>query len=108
MKCSGTNNKLKLKLKKNGFFEDSEPLNSHRAGDGASDNMLNDMNSVEQCINSNANTDRGHHHGMLINNGQDKPPVLNEARVIKNDIKVQQNSHEDKSIGKYYTIIAIL
>jgi hypothetical protein len=88
-------------LKKNGFFDDNEPLNSHRANEAAKDNMLNDMTKVEQLINSsNANTDRGHHHGMLINPEMDQQMThFNDALIIKNNMKYQKHSLEDKSQG---------
>jgi hypothetical protein len=62
--CTGNINKVKPK--KNGFFDESDTLNSQRANAINSDKMIEDFNMLEQCINSNANTDRGHYHNLLI------------------------------------------
>ena len=80
IKCSGTNNKLKFKMKKNGFFDEGEPLNSHRANAADSENMADELNMYEKWINSNANTDRGHYH-----NFEEYSVKPKDALIIKSD-----------------------
>lgn len=48
IKCSCTSSKLKLKLKKNGFFEESEILNSQRADGRHTEKITGDLTMVEQ------------------------------------------------------------
>lgn len=85
IKWSGTSNKLKLKLKKNGFFDDSEQVSSNRAEGRHTDKIIGDSNFVDQCRNSNANTDRGHYQNLLIT--QDKVEKPSQAKYIKNDAR---------------------
>lgn len=89
IKCSGTNSKLKLKLKKNGFFEEGEPLNSHRANAINTEKMAEEINLYDKCINSNTNTDRGHY-----NNFEEYSAKSKEAVMIKSD------SNKDTKIKK--------
>ena len=55
-----------MKPRNNGFFDESDTLNSQRANAMNSDKMIDDLNILEQWINSNANTDRGHYHNLLM------------------------------------------
>ena len=80
-------------MKKNGFFDDSEPLNSHRANAAIQENMLDEVNLVEQCINSNSNTDRGHYYPMLLRSENNEKPIVNqkEALIIHNGMNEDTN-----------------
>ena len=87
IKCSGTSNKLKLKLRKNGFFDDSEQVSSHRADGRHTDKIVEDVPFADPNINSNANTDRGHYKHLLTSH--DHPPKEKLVALEPNEDKIK-------------------
>lgn len=100
IKCSDKSSKSKLKLKKNGFFDDVEALNSHRANPLKTDKIIDEgklgepwLSSADELFGnnlkpSNSNTDRGHYHNLLMHQDgldnsydKDKDTLLRKSKA---------------------------
>lgn len=48
IKCTGTSGKVKLKLKKNGFFDEPDQISSHRGKERINKKITEDANLMDQ------------------------------------------------------------
>jgi hypothetical protein len=68
--------------------------------------MIGDTNLVEQCRNSNANTDRGHYQNLLMNQESNEKPtqvksIRDDARESKIKKTISKNKIENLRGDKY-------
>ena len=76
--------------------EKSQKDNSHRTKGLKCDKITDDFNILEQCINSNANTDRGHYHGMLLQ----QENVDNLSILHKDGLIIKSETTKESKIKK--------
>ena len=88
---------MKLKMRQNGFFNDPDPLNSQRIDGRNTDKVAKDVSLMDQCINSNTNTDRGHYYQNLLMHPDnfDKSSIQHKEALIK-----QSDSSKHSKIKK--------